>query len=157
MPYIHPMRKSTRRKVYPLINPITHAIEGACVVDEKKLLQMRKVECDAIEAFRTGRATQQEWHELNEMASLAEVMAIKGVGIEVLAVVKEAEIYLKEAVLRFRKTGKMGFSGRGLTTLIDLQEYHDLQRQSISRGEYWLFIKKMIDLRTGRAAIVQVL
>ena len=151
------MKKRTRRKIYPLVNPITHAIEGACITDEATLSKLRTTELQAIDAFRRGVATQQHWHELNEMASIAELMARSGVGIEVLAVAKYAETHLKEAVFRYRETGVMSFKGLGVITLKDLQEYHDLQRQSVSRGEYWLFIKKMIDLRTSRAPLVEIL
>lgn len=151
------MKKRTRRKIYPLVNTILHAIEGASLIDDAKIHKMRRREHDAIEAFRVGKATNQDWHELNDMASLTEVMAIDGVGGEALEVVKQAELHLKEALLRYRKIGKFGFSGPGLTTLIDLQEYHDLQRQMVSRGEYWSYIQKMINLRKSRAPNVEVL
>jgi hypothetical protein len=151
------MRKKTRRKIYPLVNPITHAIEGACITDEATLSKLRWTEIEAIGAFREGVATKQHWHELNEVASIAEVMARAGVGIEVLAVAKRAEVYLKASAKRFAETGKMSFDLIGVITLSDLQEYHDLQRQSVSRGEYWLFIKKMIDLKTSGSPMVEIL
>ena len=91
------------------------------------------------------------------MTSIAEVMARAGVGVEVLEVAKQAQAHLKKAALRFDETGKMELNGFELLTLSDLQEYHDLQRQSVSRGEYWLFIKKMIDLKTSGSPIVEVL
>jgi len=91
------------------------------------------------------------------VASIAEVMARAGVGIEVLAVAKRAEVYLKASAKRFAETGKMSFDLMGVITLSDLQEYHDLQRQSVSRGEYWLFIKKMIDLKTSGSPMVEIL
>jgi hypothetical protein len=64
---------------------------------------------------------------------------------------------LKASTKRFAETGKMSFDAMGVITLSDLQEYHDLQRQSVSRGEYWLFIKKMIDLRTSGSPIVEII
>lgn len=155
--YIWCMRKSTRRKIYRLVNPITYAIEGASLLSKEHQNKMRANELSAIEAFRTGKAGMQEWQDLNEMTSLSEVMARAGVGIEVLEVSLAAQVHLKEANIRFKATGKMGFSGIGLTTLIDLQEYHDLQRQTATHGEYWNFIKKMIDLKTSGSPIVDVL
>lgn len=118
---------------------------------------MRANDLAAIEAFRTGKAGAQEWQDLNEMASLSEVMASAGVGIEVLEVSLAAQVHLKEANLRYKATGKMGFSGPGLTTLADLQEYHDLQRQAVTHGDYWNFVKKMIDLKTSGSPLVDVL
>jgi hypothetical protein len=151
------MRKSTRRKIYPLINPIEHAIEGASFMSQNKQASMRANEIAAIEAFRVGKAGLQQWHDLNEMASLSEVMARAGVGVEVLAVSLAAQIYLKEASNRYKTMGKMGFSGVGLTTLIDLREYHDLQRQVVTHGDYWNYIKEMINLKKSGSPLVQVL
>lgn len=151
------MKKRTKRKIYPLVNPISHAIEGACVTDSALLVELRQGELEAIEAMRTGTATQEHWHQLNDTASLAELMSINGIGIEVYAAAKAAEEHLRDAVLRFRETGVMQMDAAGVLVLKDLQEYHDLQRQSIARSEYWMFIKQVIDLRTGRSPIVDVI
>lgn len=151
------MKKSTRRKVYKLVNPITYAIEGASLISKARQNKMRANELAALESFRTGKAGMQEWQDLNEMASLSEVMARAGVGIEVLDVSLAAQVHLKEANLRYKATSKMGFSGLGLTTLTDLQEYHDLQRQAVTHGDYWNFIKKMIALKTSGSPLVDVL
>lgn len=151
------MKKSTRRKIYPLVNPISFAIEGASLLSLKIQNKMRANELDALEACRTGKAGMQEWQDLNEMASLSEVMARAGVGVEVLAVSLAAQVHLKEANIRYKATGKMGFSGPGLTTLIDLQEYHDLQRQAVTHGQYWSFIKVMMSLKTSGSPLVEVL
>ena len=35
------MRKKTRRKVWALVNPIQHAIEGAAITPEDKLNQLQ--------------------------------------------------------------------------------------------------------------------
>ena len=129
------MKKRTKRKIYPLVNTISHAIEGACFTDSARLAELRKAELDAIDALRDGRATHGHWHQLNDMASLAELMSLKGIGIEVYEVAKKAEEYLKNSVLRFRETGVMQIEEAGVLVLTDLQEYHDLQRQSIARSE----------------------
>ena len=42
---------------------------------------------------------------------------------------------------RFKATGKMGLTGQGIQAVRHLVEYHDLQRQSISRSEYEDWIK----------------
>ena len=150
------MKKRTKRKIYPLVNPISHAIEGARITDANKLSQLRKMELDAIDAFRHGVATQAHWQQVNDMASIAELMSLDGIGIEVNEVAKQAEAYLLEAVLQFRKTGVMQVEAKGVATFHDLQEYHDLQRQLVARSEYWLFIKRVIDLRTGRSPFINV-
>ncbi len=84
-------------------------------------------------------------------------MATDGMGVEVLDAAKKAEDCLKDAAKRFAETGKMSLEVAGVITLNDLQEYHDLQRQSVSRAEYWVYIKKMLDLRRSKAPRVKVI
>ena len=84
-------------------------------------------------------------------------MAMDGMGIEVLEVAKKAEDFLGGAAKRFAETGKMSLEVAGVITLNDLHEYHDLQRQSVSRAGYWLYIKKMLDLRRSKARVVKVI
>jgi hypothetical protein len=51
------MRKSCKRKVYALVNPISMAIEGACVTDEQRLEQLASRELQAIQDMTTGKGT----------------------------------------------------------------------------------------------------
>jgi phage gp16-like protein len=155
--YICLMKKRTKRKIYPLVNTITFAIEGARVIDEAMLTEVRRLELAAIDAFRTGEATRTHWNQLNDMASLGELMALDGVGVEVLEVAEKAEDFLRDAKKRFAETGKMSFEAAGVITLNDLHEYHDLQRQSVSRAGYWLYVKKMMDLRRSKAPMVKII
>jgi hypothetical protein len=151
------MKKRTKRKIYPLVNTITFAIEGARVIDEDMLAKVRWLEIEAIHAFRTGEATRAHWNQLNDMASLGELMAMDGMGVEVLGVARKAEDFLRDAAKRFAETGKMSFEAAGVITLNDLHEYHDLQRQSVSRAGYWLYVKKMLDLRRSKAPMVKII
>ena len=140
------MRKKKYRKVYSLVNPIVHAIEGAAVTDEKTLDYLREKELKAIEAFRTGAAGEQDWRVISEFCNLAESMACDGIGPEALAATNAAQEALKEAHERFVRTGKMGTTGPGLTAFKDAYEYHDLQRQSVGRSVY----EKHIELVTNK-------
>lgn len=130
------MRKQTRRKVWKLINPLAHVLEGIVVTPESELDKLRMRELGAIEAFAKGHARMQEWHEIAAMLNIAEYLAIKGVGVEVAEVCRGVEAHLIEAAERYQKTRKMGLSGLGLQSLRDLYLAHDLQRQSINRGDY---------------------
>lgn len=140
------MRKRTKRKIWGLINPVQHAIEGAAYVPEELLAPLRLRELAAIEAFRTGTAGLQEWHDVNAMQGLCETMAREGIGPEALEACDRAEHHLLEAARRFEKTGKMGTSGPGLQAFRDVFDYHDLQRQSVARATY----DQMIRLTTAR-------
>jgi len=130
------MRKQTRRKVYQLVNPISYAIEGATITPEDILDKLRQRELTSIEAFRMGQADLADWKMINDMANLCEVMAKSGIGPEALEAAERTHEYLLEAYHRYNKTKRMGTSGLGLVAFRDCYEYHDLQRQSISRSVY---------------------
>ena len=130
------MRKQTRRKVYKLINPIAHALEGIKPPQGDKLDKLRTLELSAIESFRTGQATVNDWSHIVGMMNLAENMGQHGVGGEVLPYCEQAHQHLIEAAKRFEKTGRMGLTGPALQCLREVYEYHDLQRTSITLAEY---------------------
>lgn len=44
-------RKHCRRKVYPLVNPIARAMEGAAITPDNLLDKLRLQELSAIDAF----------------------------------------------------------------------------------------------------------
>jgi len=150
------MRKKCNRKVYKLVNPITHAIEGACIASDAHLNQLRVRELAAIEAFRIGQATQQEWEDLAAMMNLCENMAVAGIGGEALPTLNAAHQHLIEAAKRFKATGRMGLTFTALQCLRDVYEYHDLQRQSIPRSVYEKHIKDVTNRITSKSPEVTV-
>lgn len=138
-------RKHCRRKHYPLVNPVGCAIAGAAITDTARLDKLRLLELSALEAFRTGQATPSDWRALADVANIAETMALDGIGPEVLEPCRLASEALGEAHARYKDRGKLGLSGPELQALRELHSYHDLQRSSISRGEYERAIKKTAD------------
>ena len=136
------MRKRTRRTVYKLIDPVSHAIVGAMITAPEVLDKLRLGELSSIEAFRTGKATKQDWHTINDMANISETMARNGIGIEALPASELAHEHLKDAYERFKRTGKLGISGPALQAFRECFEYHDLQRMSIPRSQYEDMIRK---------------
>lgn len=145
------MRKRTKRKVWALVNPIQHAIEGAAITPDTYLDKLRIIELAALEAFRTGKATLREWRDINAMNNVAETMARAGIGVEVLSICMQAQDHLIESAKRFERIGKMGASGPALQCWRDLYDYHDLQRISVSRGEYETMIRKTTDRVRSKA------
>lgn len=135
-------RKHTRRKIWGKTNPITHAIEGACLTPESLLNKLRTRELAAIESFRTGDATLQDWADITEMLNLCENMALGGIGPEALETCRAAEAQLIALGKLYEKTKDMPITEEGLQAFRDLYSYHDLQRQSVSRGEYEKWINK---------------
>lgn len=134
-------RKKCKRKVWKLVNPIQHAIDGARITTDDLLDQLRIRELAAIESFRKGEAGLQEWADLTGTLNVCEAMARGGIGPEALDACKVAEQALIDAGIHYEDTKRMVMSGPGLQALRDLYEYHDLQRQSISRSEYEKWIR----------------
>lgn len=136
------MRKQTKRKVWKLIDPIRHAILGAGITQEHLLDKLRMTELASLEAMTKGYGTVQDWQELTDMMNISEVMAIEGIGPEVLPYCKDAQNALEQAALRYQTTMRMGLSGAGINALREVFEYHDLQRRSIPRSLYEKMIIK---------------
>ena len=151
------MRKQTRRKVYRLVNPVSYAIEGATITPEDILDKLRQRELTSIEAFRMGKADLADWQMINDMANLCEVMSKSGIGPEALEAAERTHEYLLEAYHRYNKTKKMGTSGLGLVAFRDCYEYHDLQRQSISRSVYeQMLTKTMNQIRSKSPDVLEL-
>ena len=145
-------RKKCVRKVWGLVNPIQHAIDGASITPDHLLDRLRLVELSAIESFTKGQATVEDWKSLADLLNVAETMSRGGVGPEVLEACERAQDGLSDAHDRFKITGRMGLSGPAIQAMRDLAEYHDLQRSSISRGEYERWIVKTRNQIRGAVA-----
>ena len=137
------MRKRCRRRVWSTdINPIAHAIAGACITDTSSLNELRVGELKALEAMKTGEAGVHDWQVLVDMMNISEMMGRNGIGPEVLDHCETANEALHRAAKRYEATKRMGLTGEGLRALGDIMEYHDLQRTSVSRAKYQQMIEK---------------
>jgi hypothetical protein len=143
--------------VYQLVNPISYAIEGATITPDDILDKLRQRELTSIEAFRMGQADLADWKMINDMANLCEVMSKSGIGPEALEAAERTHEYLLEAYHRYNKTKRMGTSGLGLVAFRDCYEYHDLQRQSISRSVYeQMLTKTMNQIRSKSPDVLEL-
>jgi hypothetical protein len=137
------MRKQTKRKVWALLDPITHALTGAAITQRDKLDKLRILEYSALDAITKGQGTIHDWRTLVDVLNLSETMARNGIGKdEVLPVCEKAQKALHEAAMRFQSTKRMGLSGEGIQAIRDLIQYADLQQSSISRSEFERYIQK---------------
>lgn len=139
------MRKHTRRKVYTLVNPILYAMQGAAITPKDLLDKLRLRELAAIEAFRTGNATKQEWRDVSDFLNISETLALGGIGPEALAASQAAQDSLQAAHVRYQEGEALTLTEPELQTLRDGYEYFDLQRQSISRAQFEQAIKRTSD------------
>jgi hypothetical protein len=136
------MRKRVKRRVWALIDPLTHAITGAAITQRDKLDQLRMLEYSALEAITKGNGTIYDWRTLVDVLNLSETMARAGIGPEVLPVCEKAQQALHEAAIRYQSTLKLGLSGEGIQACRDLIQFADLQQSSISRSEFEKYIQK---------------
>jgi hypothetical protein len=151
------MRKRTRRKVYPLVNPIEMAISGAGIATNDRLDKLRALELSAIDAIAHGSGTMGDLGTLRDMLNIAEVMALGGVGPEVLEPSRLAQRELVDMIERHNRTGRIGSTGAGLEAFREAYRWHDIQRTSIARSEYEHFIKKTANaIKGGKAKAVTV-
>lgn len=158
MPYsAETMRKTTKRKKWNLIDPITHSIVGAAITQRHKLDQLRLLEYSALDAITKGQGTVQDWRTLVDVLNLSETMAKNGVGPEVLPICQKAQDSLHKAALRYQETMRMGLDGEGIKACRDLIEYADLQQSSISRSEFERWIQKTKNyIKSNNKQVVEI-
>jgi hypothetical protein len=151
------MRKRTKRKVWNLIDPLTHALVGAAITQRDKLDKLRLLEYSALDALIKGSGTVQDWRTLVDVLNLSEMMGKNGVGPEVLPICQTAQESLHKAALRYEETKKMGLDGVGIQAIRDLIEFADLQQGSISRSEFERYIQKTKDyIRSHGDKVVEI-
>jgi len=145
-------RKRCRRKVWPLVDPVRHAIEGARITSESELDKLRLRELAAIDAFARGRAQEIDWYDIDALARMTLTMAERGVGRpEAMPALDIARQHLAADMRRFRETGRMGTTGPGLVAYRDLFVVHDAQRQAVARSEYEAAIQQAVRKASGGA------
>jgi hypothetical protein len=151
------MRKRTKRKVWNLIDPLTHAIVGAAITQRDKLDKLRLLEYSALDALTKGSGTVQDWRTLVDVLNLSEMMGKNGVGPEVLPICQTAQDSLHKAAMRYQETMRMGLDGQGIQAIRDLIEFADLQQSSISRSEFERYIQKTKDyIRSHGDKVVEI-
>jgi hypothetical protein len=151
------MRKRTKRKMWNLIDPITHAIVGAAITQRGKLDKLRTLEYSALDSMTKGSGTVTDWRTLVDVLNLAEIMGKNGVGPEVLPICQTAQDSLHKAAMRYQETFRMGLDGQGIKAIRDLIEYADLQQSSIPRSEFERYIQKTKDhIRSNGNLVVEI-
>ena len=152
------MRKQTKRKVWNLIDPITHAVVGASITHRDKLDKLRMLEYSALDSMTKGVGTVSDWRTLVDVLNLAEMMAKGGVGPEALPICEIAQDSLHKAAIRFLETKKMGLDGVGIKAITELIEYADLQQGSIPRSQFEMFIQKTKNyIRSNGDRVVEII
>jgi hypothetical protein len=152
------MRKRTKRKIWALIDPITHAIVGASITHRERLDKLRMMEYSALESITKGNGTIHDWRTLVDVLNLSETMARNNIGKdEVLPVCQKAQDALHQAAERYQRTMSIGLTGEGIQAVRDLLEYADLQQSSISRADFEKYIQKTRDyIKSNGNLVVEI-
>ena len=154
---VETMRKRTKRKMWNLIDPITHAIVGASITHREKLDKLRMMEYSALEAITKGNGTIHDWRTLVDVLNLSETMGRAGVGPEVLPICEKAQASLHKAAERYGTTMRIVLDGEGIQACRDLIEFADLQQSSIPRSEFERYIQKTKDyIRSHGDKVVEI-
>ena len=149
------MRKKCKRKVWALLNPIEHVMDGLKVTPDYKLDQLHTRELSALEAMIKGQGDVQCWSDLVSVLNICEGMAMAGVGPEALPDCQVMQAEMKAAAKRFDKTGKMGLTAQGIKAARSVIAYQDLQRRSITLAEYEKHIDRVTKRIRGKAREVE--
>jgi hypothetical protein len=84
-------------------------------------------------------------------------MAAANIGPEVMVHAKIAEMHLLDANDRYKKLGKLGSTGLGLSSFKEILEWHDLQRSSVARSVYEAHIKKVTNMVKSKSPKIKFL
>lgn len=150
-------RKQCRRKVWPLINPLVHAIQGVQVTDKTALDKLRLIELSALESFAKGKATRNDWQILGNLLNVSEQMAADGIWPEAMETNHAAQLAMKAV----SKRDKLLFTGPELQAVRAAYAYADAQRTSITRSQFEEEIRRTKSsiaraISLGKAEIVEV-
>lgn len=149
-------RKKCRRKVYALVNPIAHAMEGAAIPSARDLDKLRLLELSALESFRTGHASYPDFKALENVVNLTQTFAhdFRLGGSEAMDIANKAE----KALIRVKERHDQGkpllLDGEGLEALRECWEWHDAQRSQSARSVYEKAIRLTIErIKSGAPGI----
>lgn len=143
-------RKRCKRKVYALIDTLTHAKEGAAITPEATLNKVRLLELAQIDAFAIGKPTLADLRGITEMLNVCETMADTGIGPEASEACQEGEKACLAVMKRFENWGKLEATKDEIQAFRELFAWHDAQRSAIPRSIYERAIQRTQDrIRSG--------
>ena len=129
----------------PLFNPLIMAMAGASIMTTEERDRIRMIELSAMEEFRRGSATIDDWQLIANMCNICHILAKKGYGPEALPSIEKMQEHMSRLNKQYIEHGKMTITMAALDAMRDVYEYADLQRQSVSRGAYEKANREMLN------------
>jgi len=130
------MKKSAKRQIRPLANPLTVAIKRASPVTPDVVQQLRLREWSAIEAFAQGQATSVDLALLEELLCMCQCSIELGIGPEAQPTCEAAEQVFTALHARTAVNTLMKMDPAELDVMRELQGFHDQQRAACNRADY---------------------
>ena len=130
-------RKACKRKVRVVnTNILAYTMESACLIKFEDFNRLRIMELGQIESLATGKGTIADLKGLTDCLNLCETMADMKIGPEAKPACEAAQAAILSIMRRFERWQKIEATPAEVQALRDVYQFHDLQRQSISRGQY---------------------
>lgn len=127
-------------------------MKGACITDDSVINVLKLHENAMINAMVNNHKDGLDgFNGICELLGVAETMARNGIGPEVLDSCAIAQNTLQKLKKRYDRWGKWDVTEKELHSINELMEWHNLQRTSVSRGEYERFLKMAKDRMRSRA------
>jgi len=89
----------------------------------------------SLEALRTGRATEQEFHTLAACINVSLVLCERDIGAEHMPAIKRAQDALLRLWSRGKASARWVADGPGLISIVDGVDLHEAQLATVSRKE----------------------
>ena len=107
----------------------------------------------AISAARSGKGTEDDLHTLAFSVNMSLILAEMGYGNEFIEEIKESQIAMLRTIQRFKKLGRVGFSGEDMLSIQEIVGLLDEQIAMATKEQ----ILKAIDEIKRRLKIGEVL
>ena len=142
------------------MTPIETAIRNAAIVPSQSRSLLRTADLSTLETITRGKGRLSDFRYLVDISNLCETLAkdfkIEENG-EVMKAVKAAEAAFLSCAKRIETTGKIGFTGPELTSVREMLEWAQAQREAASRGVYLAAIKLLGARVKGGSVTVEML
>lgn len=89
----------------------------------------------SLEALRTGRATEQEFHTLAACINVSLVLCERDIGAEHMPTIKRAQQALLRLWSRGKASGRWVMDGPGLVSIVEGVDLHEAQLANVARSE----------------------
>jgi hypothetical protein len=129
------MRKKTKRKVWPLIDPIVHASYQASKLTVPEWNRQMTPVISAVDALSRGLWDRHNWQPvfecLNRIESITKLMHVEDHGL-----IDDAQQAYTSALLRREATGASAFKANELATLREVVEVYGNLLKEISHAQF---------------------